>query len=74
MSTVKPNFGPGLAERILDAINTSEEHVDACESVKAQLREALGALLGVINSCHDSSLLLYYLICPHITFQLTKVG
>ncbi|XP_076883777.1 amidase 1-like [Bidens hawaiensis] len=46
VSTVKPNFGPSLAERILDAINTSGEHVDACESVKNQLREALTALLG----------------------------
>ncbi|KAF5769484.1 putative amidase [Helianthus annuus] len=46
VSTVKPNLGPGLSERILDALNTSEEHIGACESVKTQLQEALAALLG----------------------------
>ncbi|KAI7729499.1 hypothetical protein M8C21_024499 [Ambrosia artemisiifolia] len=46
VSTVKPNLGPGISERVLDALNTSGEHIDACESVKTQLQEALAALLG----------------------------
>ncbi|KAK9062282.1 hypothetical protein SSX86_019468 [Deinandra increscens subsp. villosa] len=46
VSTVKPNLGPGISERVLDALNTSEEHIDACLVVKTQLQEALAALLG----------------------------
>ncbi|KAI3747403.1 hypothetical protein L6452_09859 [Arctium lappa] len=46
VSTVKPDLGPGISERVLDALNTSGENIDACESVKTQLREALTALLG----------------------------
>ncbi|XP_024983274.1 amidase 1 [Cynara cardunculus var. scolymus] len=46
VSTVKPDLGPGISERVLDALKTSGEHIDACESVKTQLREALTALLG----------------------------
>ncbi|KAD7478407.1 hypothetical protein E3N88_01543 [Mikania micrantha] len=46
VSKVKPNLGPGISERVLDALNTSEEHIDTCNSVKTQLKEALAALLG----------------------------
>ncbi|KAI3794580.1 hypothetical protein L1987_37212 [Smallanthus sonchifolius] len=46
VSTEKPNLGPGISERVLDALNTSGEHIDACVSVKAQLQEALATLLG----------------------------
>ncbi|KAJ9541145.1 hypothetical protein OSB04_027651 [Centaurea solstitialis] len=46
VSTVKPKLGPGISERVLDALKTSEEHIDVCVSVKTQLREALTALLG----------------------------
>ncbi|KAL4578070.1 hypothetical protein LXL04_014185 [Taraxacum kok-saghyz] len=46
VTTVKPNMGPGISERVVDAINTSEEDIGPFESVKAQLQEALSALLG----------------------------
>ncbi|CAN0914284.1 Amidase 1 [Linum grandiflorum] len=48
VSKVKPDLGPGLAERIWEAVQTTVEleHVDQCRSVKAELRDALSALLG----------------------------
>lgn len=46
VSRVKPDLGPGISERVLDALKTSGEHIDECESVKTQLRQALTALLG----------------------------
>ncbi|GJR50526.1 amidase 1 [Tanacetum coccineum] len=44
--TVKPELGPGISERVLEALNSTEEHIDVCVSVKTQLREALSSLLG----------------------------
>nr|XP_043634542.1 amidase 1 [Erigeron canadensis] len=46
VSTVKPKLGPGISERVLEALNSSEEHINDCQSVKTQLQEALTALLG----------------------------
>lgn len=44
--TVNPKLGPGISQRVLEALNTTEEHIDVCVSVKTQLREALSPLLG----------------------------
>ncbi|KAI3518903.1 hypothetical protein L1887_07790 [Cichorium endivia] len=46
VTTVKPNLGPGISERVMDALNTSQEDIGPFESVKTQLQEALSALLG----------------------------
>lgn len=46
ISDVKPNLGPGIAERVQDALKTTNEDIDLCRSVKAELRQALTALLG----------------------------
>ncbi|CAL1393549.1 unnamed protein product [Linum trigynum] len=46
VTTVKPDFGPGLAERIWEAVESTVEHVEICRSVKSELRDALSALLG----------------------------
>ncbi|CAN1124310.1 Amidase 1 [Linum perenne] len=46
VSKVNPNLGPGLAERIWEAVQTTVENVDHCRSVKAELRDALSDLLG----------------------------
>uniref|UniRef100_A0A7N2R0N4 Amidase domain-containing protein n=1 Tax=Quercus lobata TaxID=97700 RepID=A0A7N2R0N4_QUELO len=46
VSTVKPDLGPGISERVWEAIRTTDENVDVCHSVKTELRAALNALLG----------------------------
>uniref|UniRef100_A0A2N9GJ97 Amidase domain-containing protein n=1 Tax=Fagus sylvatica TaxID=28930 RepID=A0A2N9GJ97_FAGSY len=44
--TVKPDLGPGISERVWEAVKTTDENVDVCHSVKTELRAALNALLG----------------------------
>ncbi|XP_016487874.2 amidase 1 [Nicotiana tabacum] len=46
VSTVKPSLGPGIAERVWEALKATDENIDVCHSVKAELRAALTALLG----------------------------
>ena len=48
ISTVKPDLGPGISERVWEALRTTDEKVDVCHSVKTELRAALIALLGVL--------------------------
>ncbi|PIM99920.1 Amidase [Handroanthus impetiginosus] len=43
---VKPNLGPGIAERIWEALKTTDENIDVCHSLKNELRSALSDLLG----------------------------
>ncbi|MCE3049874.1 Amidase 1 [Datura stramonium] len=47
VSNVKPSLGPGIAERVQDALKTTrDDNIDVCRSVKAELLVALTALLG----------------------------
>ncbi|CAA7053277.1 unnamed protein product [Microthlaspi erraticum] len=46
VSSVKPKFGPGISERVEEAIQTSDEHTDLCRSVKSELVTSLSSLLG----------------------------
>ncbi|KAL5566108.1 hypothetical protein UlMin_029272 [Ulmus minor] len=46
VSTVRPNLGPGISDRIQEALETTDENIDVCRSVKKELHEALAALLG----------------------------
>ncbi|XP_059652497.1 amidase 1-like isoform X2 [Cornus florida] len=46
VSTVKPDFGPGIAERIWEAVRTTDAHIDDCYSVKTEFHAALAELLG----------------------------
>ncbi|XP_023644972.1 amidase 1 [Capsella rubella] len=46
VSSVKPEFGPGISARIEEAINMSDEKIDLCRSVKSELKSALSTLLG----------------------------
>uniref|UniRef100_A0A2N9HTQ1 Amidase domain-containing protein n=1 Tax=Fagus sylvatica TaxID=28930 RepID=A0A2N9HTQ1_FAGSY len=46
VSTVKPDLGPGISERIWEALRTTDENVDVCHSAKTELHAALNALLG----------------------------
>lgn len=47
VSTVKPDLGPGISERVWEALRSTDENIDAWKSVKNELRSALTALLGV---------------------------
>ncbi|CAL5397347.1 unnamed protein product [Camellia sinensis] len=46
VSTVKPDFGPGISERVWEAMRSTDENIDVFTSVKTELRAALTALLG----------------------------
>ena len=48
VSTVRPNLGPGISDRVREAFETTDENIDVCRSVKKELHEALAALLGVM--------------------------
>lgn len=49
VTTVKPDLGPGISERVWEAIQTTGENIDACYSVKAEIIAALTALLEVLS-------------------------
>ncbi|XP_057496691.1 amidase 1-like [Actinidia eriantha] len=46
VSTVKPDLGPGISERVWEAVRSMGEKTDVCHSVRTELRAALTALLG----------------------------
>ncbi|PON95739.1 hypothetical protein TorRG33x02_085680, partial [Trema orientale] len=46
VKTVKPDLGPGISERVWEALETTDENIDVCRSVKTELCAALTALLG----------------------------
>lgn len=50
VSTVRPDLGPGISERVREALETTDDDINICLSVKTELRSALTALLGV-NIC-----------------------
>ncbi|XP_058183287.1 amidase 1-like isoform X3 [Rhododendron vialii] len=47
VSTVKPDLGSGISERVWAAVRSTDENIDVCHSVKTELHAALTALLGV---------------------------
>lgn len=57
VSSVKPEFGPGISERIEEAIRASDEKIDLCRLVKTELLTALSTLLGVQTSSYFSQIL-----------------
>ncbi|CAH9087240.1 unnamed protein product [Cuscuta europaea] len=46
VSTVRPNLGPGITERVWEALKTTNERIDVCLSIKFELKAALSTLLG----------------------------
>eukprot|EP00262_Sarcandra_glabra_P014165 TRINITY_DN407_c0_g1_i1.p1 TRINITY_DN407_c0_g1~~TRINITY_DN407_c0_g1_i1.p1 ORF type:complete len:387 (+),score=50.72 TRINITY_DN407_c0_g1_i1:41-1201(+) len=46
VSTVKPDLGPGITERVWEALRATDENIDRCHTVRTELRAALSALLG----------------------------
>ena len=49
VKAVEPDLGPGIKERVYEALGVTEENIDLCRSVKTELRAALTALLGVLS-------------------------
>ncbi|TXG65550.1 hypothetical protein EZV62_006825 [Acer yangbiense] len=49
VTTVKPDLGPGISERVWEAVRTTAEKIDVCQSVKTELCAALTDLLGVLS-------------------------
>uniref|UniRef100_A0A2P2MRS7 Uncharacterized protein MANES_09G165600 n=2 Tax=Rhizophora mucronata TaxID=61149 RepID=A0A2P2MRS7_RHIMU len=47
VTTVKPDLGPGILERVCEAVRTTGEHIDSSQAVMAELRAFLTNLLGV---------------------------
>ncbi|KAM7280426.1 hypothetical protein ACFE04_007560 [Oxalis oulophora] len=45
VTTVNPYLGPGISERVWDAVRTKDEGIDKCLSVKKELRATLGEFL-----------------------------
>lgn len=48
---MKPEFGPGIYEQVWEAMRTSADNIDACQSMRVELRAALTALLAVLFFC-----------------------
>ncbi|KAM6577739.1 hypothetical protein CsatB_029576 [Cannabis sativa] len=46
VKAVKPDLGPGISERVCEALEATDENIDACVSVKTEIRAALTELLG----------------------------
>ncbi|KAK6144741.1 hypothetical protein DH2020_021561 [Rehmannia glutinosa] len=44
--SVKPSLGPGISERVSEALRTTDDNIDACYSLNSEMREALSDLLG----------------------------
>ncbi|KAL7002594.1 Amidase 1 [Sarracenia purpurea var. burkii] len=47
VTMVKPDLGPGISERVWEAMRSTDENIDDCKSVKTELRAALSALLAI---------------------------
>ncbi|XP_020274792.1 amidase 1 isoform X2 [Asparagus officinalis] len=45
INTTKPKFGPGISERIAEAVNATDENIECYRTLKSELQVALTALL-----------------------------
>lgn len=60
VSTTKPFLGPGINERVWEAVRATDDKIDICHSVRTELRAALASLLGVYTmTCYDNSILYF---------------
>lgn len=63
VNTVKPNLGPGLRERILEAIASGDnESLEDFQAIRAEFKSALAALLKVTERMISSCILLQPII------------
>ncbi|EYU39870.1 hypothetical protein ABFS82_06G164600 [Erythranthe guttata] len=44
--SVNPDLGPGISERVWEAVESTDENIEECYTLKNELRAALGDLLG----------------------------
>lgn len=58
---MKPHLGPGIAERVWEAINAKDDNIDACLLVKTELQAALRGLLEVVPSLLEIIKLVIYI-------------
>ncbi|XP_073126509.1 amidase 1 isoform X3 [Henckelia pumila] len=49
VNSVKPDLGPGISERVWEAIRATDDGIDICYSLKTELRAALSSLLGSLT-------------------------
>lgn len=61
VKSVKPHLGPGIAERVWEAINAKDDNIDACLLVKTELQAALRGLLEVVPSLLEIIKLVIYI-------------
>ena len=55
ISTVKPNLGPGIRERVQEAVASADDPaMENLHAVRTEFRSALAALLQVNKSTHPS--------------------
>lgn len=52
INATKPDFGPGIKERIYEALTANYDDLDLCNVIRAELKYALTNLLGVIIFWH----------------------
>ncbi|XP_004302440.1 PREDICTED: amidase 1 [Fragaria vesca subsp. vesca] len=46
IKTIRPDLGPGISERVWEAVRAADENTNVCHSVKTELRATLTELLG----------------------------
>ncbi|XP_042017716.1 amidase 1-like [Salvia splendens] len=46
VESVKPSLGPGISERVWEAVRSTDENITVCRSLRGELRAALDDLLG----------------------------
>ncbi|TXG65549.1 hypothetical protein EZV62_006824 [Acer yangbiense] len=74
VTTVKPDLGPGISERVWEAVRTTVEKIDVCQSMKTELRDALTDLLGVLSLSLSLSLsLLFPGLPPKLQTDVTEL-
>ncbi|XP_057250337.1 amidase 1 isoform X2 [Beta vulgaris subsp. vulgaris] len=49
VSSTKPILGPGINERVWEAVRATDDKIDICHSVRTELRAALASLLGDVG-------------------------
>lgn len=48
VNAIKPNLGPGISERVSEALSVTCENIELCHAVRTELHAALCVLLEVL--------------------------
>ncbi|KAH0460879.1 hypothetical protein IEQ34_008454 [Dendrobium chrysotoxum] len=46
LNNVKPSLGPGISERVMEALTSTDDNLDSCRKFKVEFKAALTDLLG----------------------------